>query len=237
LRLPEFRRLGRDERQPVRRQIVKAQYLAAALAVVAAVAFGVSSAVAGTGNGAPSGPHFNLNLIGFSNGQNVKSTTGSGGNVIFVPLYGNCQINLVEGSFSVLDNNCTDGSGALFQLPNPDPLNTGTSFYSVYAAARGKPLGSATANTCFTDTTTGTQYCSIYTLTLSRNFGTNKYDNVTKDLLYAYACVNGSVKRVPLFSDSTANWYWQYDNTGLRNASLRFYPGVQTTVPAGGQAC
>ena len=216
---------------------MRAPYLVSAVAVIAAVAFGVSSAMAGGGNGAPSGPHFNLNLIGFSNGQNGKSTTGSGGNVIFVPLYGSCQINLTEGSFAVLDNNCTDKTGALFQLPNPDPANSGTSSYSVYAAARGKPLGSATANTCFTDTTTTTQYCSIYTLTLSRNFGQNKYDNVTKYLLYAYACVNGNVKRVPLFSDSTSSWYWQYDNNGLRNASLRFYPNVQTTVPEGGQTC
>jgi hypothetical protein len=216
---------------------VKASYLASAAVLAAGVIFGVSSALAGGGNGAPSGPHFNLNLIGFSSGQNVKSGTGSGGNVIFVPLYGKCQINLVEGNFSVLDNNCTDNTGALFQLPNPDPTNSGTSGYSVYAAARGKPLGSATANTCFTDTTTAMQYCSVFVMSLSRNFGQNKYDNVTKDLLYAYACVNGSVKRVPLFSDSTSNWYWQYDNTGLRNASLRFYPGVQTTVPSGGQAC
>ena len=216
---------------------MRVPYLASAAVVIAAVVFGVSSALAGGGNGAPSGPHFNLNLIGFSNGQNVKSTTGSGGNVIFVPLYGNCQIDLTEGSFAVLDNNCTDKTSALFQLPNPDPTNSGTSSYSVYAAARGKPLGSATANTCFTDTTTATQYCSLLTLTLSRNFGQNKYDNVTKYLLYAYACVNGNVKRVPLFSDSTSNWYWQYDNTGLRNASLRFYPNVQTTVPSDGQTC
>ena len=34
----------------------------------------------GNGNGAPNGPHYNLNLIGFSNGDNVKNTTGSGGN-------------------------------------------------------------------------------------------------------------------------------------------------------------
>ena len=216
---------------------MKAPYLASAAVLAAVVIFGVSSALAGSGNGAPSGPHFNLNLIGFSNGQNVKSGTGSGGNVIFVPLYGSCQINLTEGAFSVLDNNCTDKTGAAFQLPNPDSTNSGTSTYSVYAAARGKPLGSATANTCFTDTTTATQYCSIYVMSLSRNFGQNKYDNVTKDLLYAYACVNGSVKRVPLFGDSTTNWYWQYDNNGLRNASLRFYPGVQTTVPSGGQVC
>jgi len=201
------------------------------------VAVGVATAVGGNGNGAPSGPHYNLNLIGFSNGDNIKSTNGSGGNVIHVPLSGHCQIDLTEGDFDVLDNNCTDGSDALFQLPNPDVNNTGTSSYSVYAAARGKPLGSATAQTCFTDTTTSTLYCSIEVLNLSRNFGQNKFDNVTKDLLYAYACVNGTVKRVPLFADDTQDWYWSYDNNGLRNAQLRFYPGVQTTVPAGGGSC
>ena len=109
--------------------------------------------------------------------------------------------------------------------------------YSVYAAARGKPLGSATAQTCFTDTTTNTPYCSVYVMSLSRKFGQNTFDNVTKDPLYAYACINGSTKRVPLFSDQTSDWYWQYDNNGLRNAQLRFYPGVQTTVPDSGAAC
>ena len=54
---------------------MRVPYLASAAVVIAAVVFGVSSALAGGGNGAPGGPHFNLNLIGFSNGQNVKSTT------------------------------------------------------------------------------------------------------------------------------------------------------------------
>jgi hypothetical protein len=110
--------------------------------------------------------------------------------------------------------------------------------YAVYAAARGKPLGSATATTCFTDTSNGTQYCpTYYTMTLTKKFGQNTYMNATQYLLYAYACVNGKIQRFPLFSDNTSSWYWQYDNTGLRNASLRFYPGVQTTVPAGGATC
>jgi hypothetical protein len=220
--------------------MLRKRYLVAALAALGALALSIGALTAGAGNGdngngAPSGPHYNLNLIGFSNGQNVKSGQGSGGNVIHVPLSGHCQIDLTEGDFGVLDDNCTDGSDALFQLPNPDPTNSGTSVYSVYAAARGKPLGSATAQSCFTDTT-GT-YCSVEVMNLSRNFGQNKFQNVTKDLLYVYACINGTVQRVPLFSDSTAQYYWSYDNNGLRNAGLRFYPGVQTTVPSGGQAC
>lgn len=60
---------------------------------------------------------------------------------------------------------------------------------------------------------------------------------MTKELLYVYACVNGGIQRVPLFSDSNDQYYWQYDNNGLRNAALRFYPGVQTKVPSGGASC
>ena len=51
------------------------------------------------------------------------------------------------------------------------------------------------------------------------------------------ACVNGTIKRTALFDTNTQGWYWDYNNVGLRVAQLRFYPGVQTTVPAGGTAC
>src|SRR5262249_40587982 len=54
-------------------------------------------------------------LIPWGQGQTYPNN-GSGGNVIHVPLWGNCQIDLTEGPFSVLNNNCTNGN-ALFQLP------------------------------------------------------------------------------------------------------------------------
>jgi hypothetical protein len=212
------------------------------LVFVAALVVGAIPASAGNdlkGNGAPSGPHYNLNLIGFSNGQNVKNTTGAGGNVIHVPLDGHCQIDLTEGDFQVLDDNCTDNSDALFQLPDPCPGtdNCDTSAYSVFAAAKGKPLGSATSQTCFTDTTTSTLYCSSIVMELNRNYGSNKFMNATKYLLYVYACVNGSIKRTALFDSNTQDWYWSYNNDGLRVAQLRFYPGYQTTVPPAGADC
>src|SRR5947207_16019333 len=75
-----------------------------------------------TGNGGPSGAHYELEIIGMSN---PKSATITSGNRIFVPMYGSCRINLSEGSFDVLDGNCTDGTSA-FQLPNPDPTTSGT---------------------------------------------------------------------------------------------------------------
>ncbi len=115
-----------------------------------------SSASAGsTGNGAPSGAHYNLNIIGVPKGKTADMTSG---NRIFVPLQGSCQIQLAQGTYSVLDGNCTDGQSR-FQLPNPDPTNSGTSLYSVFVRALGKPGGSSDTTTCATDPTTGDLYC------------------------------------------------------------------------------
>ena len=115
-----------------------------------------------TGNGAPSGPHYNLNIIGVKNPKNTNMDTdyeNANGNVIFVNLESKSKINLVEGDdYAVLDKNGTDADGALFQLPDPglDPYLVGgdmtgvdtMSDYSVFVRPLGKPGGSATITTC-----------------------------------------------------------------------------------------
>jgi len=183
-----------------------------------------------TGNGAPSGAHYNLNIIGQSDSKN---TTGCGnGGRIFVPLSGSAQITLSEGSFAVLDCDGTDGKAA-FQLPNPDPTNSGTTTYSVYARALGKPGGSSSTTTCATDAATGEVYCSVYSAVLTRTGGKQTFTNVSKQLLYVYADTNqdGKLERYPLFDGALQDFYWQYDNNGLRVAQLRFYQ-TPTVVPA-----
>src|SRR5262245_33340660 len=102
------------------------------------------------GNGAPSGTHYNLNMIGVPK-QKTADMTGDNGHRIFMSLEGKTKVMLSEGVFAVLDANGTDGT-ASFQLPNPDPLNSGVTKYSVFARALGKPGGSATITTCATDT-------------------------------------------------------------------------------------
>jgi hypothetical protein len=131
---------------------------------------------------------------------------------------------LSQGDFTVLDANCTDGPAA-FQLPNPDPDNDGVTAYSVYARALGKPGGSSTTTTCFDDAQTGETYCSIYQMVLVRGTGKSSFTNVSKELLYVYADTNGDgiVERIPLFTDSLDNYFWSYDNNGLKLAQLRFY--------------
>ena len=185
---------------------------------------------ASTGNGFVSGPHYNLNIIGVPKDKSPNFTGGSGGR-IFVPLVGSTKIMLFVGpTYEVLDANGTDGS-ASFQLPNPDPTNSGTSNYSVYARALGKPGGSALIQTCATDPATGDVVCSTYTTLQVRGTGQSKATNVTKQLLYLYTdVVTGTLTRYPIFDARLEGYFWSYDNSGLKLLQLRFYP-VSTVVP------
>ncbi len=176
-----------------------------------------------TGNGSPSGAHYNLNLIGVPKDKSADMT-GDNGHRIFVKLGGKTQILLSEGDFIVLDANGTDGS-ASFQLPNPDPDNDGVTTYSVFARALGKPGGSSTITTCATDPTTGEVYCSIFSTVLVRNKGKSTFSDVSKQLLYVYADLNGdgTAERYPLFDAALQGYFWDYDNNGLKLVQLRFY--------------
>ncbi len=188
---------------------------------------GLLSATAGTGNGAPNGPHYNLNIIGVPKGK-TADMTNTDGHVIFVPLDGSTKIYLSAGDFQVLDANGTDGRAA-FQLPNPDSANSGTTAYSVYARALGKPGGSAFSTTCASDSL-GTLYCSTDTAVFVRSKGKSSFTNVSKELLYIYVVVNGTLTRIPLFDSTLQDYYWGYTNTGLKLLQLRFYQ-IPTTVP------
>lgn len=184
-----------------------------------------------TGNGAPNGAHFTLNLLGVSNPKKTDMS-GNNGSRIFLPLTGSAKIMLSEGPFQVLDANGTDGS-ASFQLPSPDPDNDGTTSYSVYARALGKPGGRSTTTTCATDVATGEEWCSVYSSVMVRESGRSRFENVSRELLYVYADTDGdgTLERYPLFDDRMQDYFWQYDNQGLKLVQLRFYE-VPTTVPA-----
>lgn len=156
------------------------------------------------------------------------------GNVIFVKLWGgDTKILLSPGDYKVLDKNGTDGE-ASFQLPNPDPDENGSTTYSVFARALGKPDGTAYMTTCADDPDDGsaTPVCSLITLTLDATNRPQKFQNVSKYLLYVYANIDADadVERVPLFGTGLQGFFWDYDNYGLKLAQLRFYP-CSTQVP------
>jgi len=212
---------------------------------------GTTPAPAGGGNGAPSGPHYNLNIIGVENPKTAPMT-GSDRHTIFVGLGGKdttvtSKIYLMPGDFGVCDGNAFDpafdcfgaqiqAQGAVFQLPCntavPTDITCGAgttqASYSVWARALGQPGGSAVITTCATDET-GAVVCSTdNTLdVLTRHPGKVEFTNVTKELTSLSACYlqNGAIvcQTVPLFSGGLQGFYWQYDNNGLRLAQLRFY--------------
>jgi hypothetical protein len=189
-----------------------------------------------TGNGAPSGAHYNLNIIGVPKGKSADFSGGNGGR-IFVDLVGSTKINLTEGSYDVLDANGTDGTAA-FQLPNPDN-GTGQLAYSVWVRALGKPGGSASMTSCFTELSTATTWCNSGSLVVSLNrvAGGQKFVDVSKQLLQVCADVNSdptitTLQLVPLFSSLGTDYFWQYDNNGLKLAQMRFYP-ISTTAIGG----
>ena len=188
--------------------------------------FFASSTQAAKGNGAPDGGgHYNLNIIGVGKGKSV-SMSGNNGHRIFVNLYGKTKILLREGSdFAVLDANGTDRDGAAFQLPNPDADNDGITTYSVFARALGKPGGAAKIATCATDLETGEEVCSTLTYVAVRDKGKSRFTNVSKELLYIFADLDGDGidERYPLFDDALEDYFWDYDNNGLRLLQLRFY--------------
>lgn len=217
-------------------------------AVIFAMVIGVliPSTTSATGNGAPSGSHYTLNIIGVPKNK-TADMTGNNGHRIFVGLgrtgeAANTRINLSEGDFAVIDANGTDGTAA-FQLPNPDVDGDGTTEYSVYVRALGKPGGKATMQSCYEDTD-GT-WCAVdfvggvEPITIERTKGKQTFTNVSKDLLYVDYCaawdagvdaiigteddVCTDVDQIPLFSNDALSYFWDYDNQGLKLAQLRFY--------------
>jgi hypothetical protein len=178
------------------------------------------------GNGAPSGSHYNLNIIGAPGDKNPDMNNNNG-HRIFVPLEGRIRIMLSEGPFAVLDANGTDGQ-AVFQLPAPDPENDGITTYSVFVRGLGKKGKSASIEPGFIDEY-GNEWYSTATVTVEskndRSKGNNKFTNVSRELLYVYVDMDGdgSDERYPLFCEELWEFFWDYDNSGLKLCQMRFY--------------
>jgi hypothetical protein len=186
---------------------------------LASAAFAQSSARSGatvlsansatTGNGAPSGAHYNLNIIGVENPKNPPMTGGDG-HTIFValgtktgdPVQSN--IWLTQGDFQVCDANGFDPAyncagaqigrgqnGAVFQLPCNTLVPTdfgcveGTvqEAYTVWIRPLGGPGGKASLTTCAYDDT-GALICNTgdNIVSLSRGHGKQSFQDVTTQL-------------------------------------------------------
>ena len=202
-------------------------------AVLAATTGATAAAVAQTGNGAPSGSHYSLNIIGVPHAKSTNPDWGSG-HVIFVTL-GTKDVSVTTrillsqsaatGVFDVLDKNGTDGE-ASFELPAPGS-------YTVWARALGKPGGQAKITTCATDITLSSPdvICSTQNEVFVRDKGKSSFRNVTDALttivldpiLNAGAVTACGATTVSLFDPCLQGFFWDYDNNGLKLLQVRFY--------------
>jgi hypothetical protein len=199
----------------------------------------LAAAVVSTGNGAPSGEHYTLNIVGVSKDKNVNMD-GLGGHVIFVdlgarkpaePVTTKIMLNQSAnaGEFAVLDKNGTDGV-AQFSLPAP-----GT--YSIWARALGTPGGEAKITTCAEDIADdldgGLEFpgdiCSTQYEAFVRGTKADQFKDVTFNLTHivlpdgsdpALAC---GTTTVSLFNPCLEGYFWKYDNNGLKLLQIRFY--------------
>lgn len=140
------------------------------------------------------------------------------------------------GGFQVLDANATDSTGALFQLPADV-----SSSWTVWARALGTPGGSAIQTTCaasFYDATAGQIFCSDQSALYTRTKGKSSFTDVTNQLLFLNLTIDPATTpnlatclgvtttqsvTVSLFNTCFQNYFWNYDNNGLKLLQLRFY--------------
>lgn len=141
-------------------------------ALVSALVITVGTGVAFAGNGAPSGPHYNINIIGHPKGYKGGGED-SNGRSIMIPLKNavgpnaiiceedqsiltddtaptwvtseptGAKIYFVPGDqFAILDRDATDSDGARIMIPTNGEANGDWITVDVYIRALGKP------NTC-----------------------------------------------------------------------------------------
>ena len=154
-------------------------------------------------------------------------------------------------NWGVIDANATNGDGALIAVPDPcagsDIVDGCVPRYSVWARARAGG-GNAEITTCGTeeeleDDLTQDTWCGSNGITLYPNKG-RKAEDVSSSLLYMTisvddaldpelaACIDNDSDatdgapdqyNVYLFDRCFENYFWNYDNNGLKNLELRFY--------------
>ena len=185
------------------------------------------AATAETGNGAPSGAHYNLNIIGVPKEKN-GGTWNNDGHRIFVKLWGaDTKIMLVPGeTFNVIDSDGTDGQ-ATFQMMDPYPETTTTAVYKIFVRACGTPGGSMGMTTGFYDEN-GVPWYSLESVNLTRTKGQSKFTDKTLELTTIYVDITpddlvDNPVRLYLFDNALYDYFWDYDNAGLKLLQIRIY--------------
>lgn len=200
---------------------------------IAALAIGilmlVSIVSAGVGNSIPvNGKHYNLNIIG---AKNVGDVGNSNGHTMFVKLDGKTKIVMTqdpEGDFRVTDRYGLDGRAE---------FNIAPGHYNIYATGLGKPGGKVDINAYgeFEDAETSSKLLWLGYVDISRTKGQPQSKNIN-ELFYVDVTLctavdaDGICIEEVVYEDfwvfdieELLEYYWDYDNQGLKLLQVRFY--------------
>lgn len=163
----------------------------------------------------------------------LPCNTNLDGNYAYIDIDGDGDDEQVELDYLVSCNEAVTVDGMSVPLSDTD-VPVPTANYQVWARALGQPGGKATVTTCAT--VHGELQCSLENEVMTRSKGKSTFTDVTNELtsLVVSYCdgeiledgsCDGKVTytRIALFAGNTEDWFWNYDNKGLRLAQLRFY--------------
>jgi hypothetical protein len=175
-------------------------------AILLALVMMLSAIPAFAGNGAPTGQHYNLNIIGVPKGMNDNFDGGNGAR-IFVSRTGQTQFYVHGGdSYQVLDRDGTDGKvGSGLADPGivfPYDSATGAWKVQIWVRLVGPKTSKCNWTSYYFD---GVEYVLYGTFALDKS---SKFTCRTGDLL----------------ADGYQDMLWQLDPvTKLRNCQMRIY--------------
>ncbi len=179
------------------------------------------------------GNHYNLNIIGAETVGNVDNGNGNSmGHTMFVDLYGMTKIIMTQGDeFKVVDRCGVDEKPAKTEFM----IAPGT--YNVYARALGKP--NKHVEICSYgefqeyDTTNILWLGCVDVKDTTREKGKPKSVNINElfyvDVILSILDEEGNIVTVEykdfwVFDiDELIEYYWEYDNDGLKLLQVRFY--------------
>ena len=213
-----------------------------AIMVLSIVAFIPSALAANPGNGAETGKHFHVNIIGVQNPKNFDPDNyhDNNGKVIFVGLSKTgkvtSEIHLVKGDrFEILDHIGTDADGATIMLKDPYPgdltnsdgeVVPDTAVYTIYGRLLGNPNGHVDMTTTIKEG--GNTWVSLDTVSFPDPAKPRtKFKDVTLGLttiLYDFDLTDEiGPKRYSIFGKSGWEAWWQYDCDDGKLLQLRIY--------------
>jgi hypothetical protein len=209
-----------------------------------------SDAFAGKGNNMPSGPHYELGLIGRPNTYTGSGATDSSRHTIFIPLDSN---GYVDGTVKLYMKTSVDGFAIVDGDATADGvarLNIPVGYYAVFCRALGKPGGEIDFTAWFTywlDDANLLLSDAIWlgNVALPRLKGKSSTAEIS-ELFYYTGCLSYDPDGVAgtgdeyqicyedewVFDiDGFNEYWWDIDNNGLKRLEIRFYPVAEGYVP------